>query len=797
MKHLFVIIFIFFVNSSGFAQSKNENNILSGTVLDSITNAPLESVNISLINISDTTFIKGTITDKNGEFKFENISNDNIAIRCNFIGYKQKIILPENSSLTIYMVQNIEELNEISVTAEKPLYKVEANKKIYLIENDPTVQTVTLLDAIQNAPSVNVNFDNSITIRNSGNIGYYINDKPLSFMTKQEIETYLQSIPANSIQSIEVMTNPSAKYKSEYVINIVLKENKKDKTLYNIGLTYSTKPSFFVWNSLTYKKDKIDFYLQGFTSKRVDESNLIMQNVLYDNTDILKTTNFKNFQKTKQFDWNLNTSLKYSINDKNEISLKLGSLSNNYENTNNLITQIIDLNTNKLITDLFSDELYFNYYGYLDFIHKFNDKGQDLKLRLESGNYFADIDQTYKITNTISELISQKKSKQEWNGNSLSFSCDYYNPISDYFEISTGFSVSPYDFYYDKKLTDTLFSLSNSWENVSFLGHEYTQNYNTYDAYADFSGFAGSFDYSFGVYYGVEINEFDIKSIDNSISKKFENFMPSASISYYLNDNHAFSLSYSHDISNPFEELMPVRDYTYDYEITEGNPFLKSENSDNFELNYSYTINTTGNFFIALYDKNSKNSIASVYNPIFDSNLNQLIYIKTYDNADKSQFSGVELSLMLSLFKKLKINIYSNSDYETVSGNFNNSDYEESAFTSNEKLTVSYCFSDYLNIQLQSIYKTASLDFLTITEPVFYTNLSFTGSLWEQRLRYSVKIQDVFNQNHNIYTFTSDDMIVNYNEKRKSRYLSFGIMYAIGNKKIEKTSETESLMNYK
>jgi len=792
MKKITILLFILFTINYSYSQ----NYKITGKVIDSLSLEPLAYVNISLINSLDTTLIKGTVSKEDGSFSFENIENENITIRFSFVGYNQKTIYFENnkSDLTfnLNLTQNAEMLNEVNITAEKPLYKVEANKKIYIVENDPIVQGLMLNDALQNAPSVNVSFDNLITIRGSQNIGFYIDDKPIN-MPNQDISIYIQQIPASSIKSIEVMTNPPAKYKSEYVINIVTKNPTEDKILYNIGLTYTTRTSYHGWNTFTYKKDKINFYIQGYSGLFAEISEQKTQNIVLSQNDTVRNFETENNFDVNRFDWNLNTYLTYTHNDNNSFSLSLGGLSNNYKSDNSLILNSIFPISEYEDTKLNSNKLNQNFYGSLSYKHSFKKEGHQIRISLRPGYYITDANENYLKQNIDSLVISEKRAKQNWNGKFVSFAVDYSNPINDYFQISTGFSVKPYDLYYDNKLTDTCQIITTEWKTVDFMSPQYSQENSSSDCYIDLSGFIGKFNYGCGLSYGIESTKYDFISQNYVLTKPYKNLMPTANISYSIKDKHNFSLSYSHDILNPTQEIIPIRDYSYDYEISEGNIDLKPENSDKIELDYSYIINSGGMLNISFYQKNSKNSVADVLYNSFDNNLNKFVNLKTYDNAD-IQLSGLEINYGLSLNKKIKLKFYSNSNYSTISGNYNNLDYEKSKFYSYNQFVISYYMNDYFNISIFNIYKSSSYSFLTETEPGYFTNISISGNFPKISLRYTLKFLDVFNSNSTISTFKTNEIINITNTKQKSRYIAFGIMYSIGNKKFD-NSQAKSLMN--
>ncbi|MBO4599403.1 MAG: TonB-dependent receptor, partial [Bacteroidales bacterium] len=212
-----------------------------GTLQDSTNKEPIPYVNVAILDATDSTMVKGGITDLNGYFEIQNVPQGDMLLRVSAIGYAN-IYLPftvsNNTALgTIKLVPGATTLKEVKVTASRPLYAMDGEKMIYNVADDPTIQTGTTSDALQNAPGVEVDIEGNITLRGVSSVEIWVNDKP-SKLTEENLKTYLETLPANALDRIETITNPSAKYatSAEAVINIITSAYIKSNHFISFGV---------------------------------------------------------------------------------------------------------------------------------------------------------------------------------------------------------------------------------------------------------------------------------------------------------------------------------------------------------------------------------------------------------------------------------------------------------------------------------------------------------------------------------------------------------------------------------
>ena len=198
---------------------------ITGTLRDAKSGEPMAFTNCVLLRTSDSTFVAGSTTNDRGAMRFGGVEQGEYLLRISAVGYDtywQRLNVPPDTALgVIEIFQSSTTLQAVSVTALRPLYSADGEKVFYHVEDDPSVQTGTMADALQNAPGVEVDAEGNITFRGKSAVEVWINDRP-SNMDGEALRQYIKALPASSIKRIEVLSNPSARYgTSGSIINIV------------------------------------------------------------------------------------------------------------------------------------------------------------------------------------------------------------------------------------------------------------------------------------------------------------------------------------------------------------------------------------------------------------------------------------------------------------------------------------------------------------------------------------------------------------------------------------------------
>ena len=243
---------------------------LSGKIIDESTNQGVPFVNVGLFRVADSAFVSGAASDDKGAFMLQAVPKGEMLLKISAIGYELfelPVTVKGNQDLgTLKLTPGTTRLNEVVVVEKRPLFAVEGEKTMYNVAEDPSIQTGTLSDALQNAPGVSVDVEGNISLRGTSSVEVWINDKP-SHMSSENLKTYIQQLPANTIDRVEVITNPSARYgsKADGIINIVTNAKIQRNEFFSFGVNGTTRPSVTPWMSYVWSNGKltVNAYING------------------------------------------------------------------------------------------------------------------------------------------------------------------------------------------------------------------------------------------------------------------------------------------------------------------------------------------------------------------------------------------------------------------------------------------------------------------------------------------------------------------------------------------------------
>ncbi len=360
---------------------------ISGTVKDSNSNT-IVYANVVVLRKTDSTIVSGAISNETGNYKIENLLANDYIINASFLGFKTQshsISLQENKSLNFILNDENEVLGEVEIIVKKPTLKREVDRLVFNIENTSLTEG-NIWDVLRSTPGVLI-LNDEVLVRNSASLIYLINNKRI-YLSGVELQQLLSGSAASAVKSVEVITNPPAKYDAEgdAVINIIMSKNLI--TGYNGSLysnyTQGVYPRYSAGTSNFFKSKKINLFAgYNFSASKVnrmnkEEINFIENNVIIGNwdTEIDRNTKYKNH--------NLNWNFDYLINDNNTFSISgNGNITPYWKRTTNSITQAVDSTFNSL-NKTEDDKL--NLALNADYIYE-SDKGSKLSFNAHHTNY--------------------------------------------------------------------------------------------------------------------------------------------------------------------------------------------------------------------------------------------------------------------------------------------------------------------------------------------------------------------------------------------------------------------------
>ena len=685
MKLLLLIISVFSLQFTALSQpgKGTGDGIVSGKILDKSKDTPLEYVSFRLFSVKDSSIVAGIFTDVGGKFTLENLPLGNFYAKITFTGYAP-LIMNDIKISSVMKVVNLgtikmelgdsKMLQEIKIVGEIDLLKIGIDKKVYNVGEDLSVKGGTANDVLNNIPSVQVDQEGKISLRGDGGVTILIDGRPSS-LSGTSGKSLLDALPAGSIERIEIVTNPSAKYDPDGtsgIINIVLKKNKLkgfnglvNGTLGSGDLTGGN--SFEGGVSLSYRNSKFNTfgsyagrYTEGYRNNYSDltqtftdgSSFRILQERIGTDLNAGHTIRLGSdfYLKARHL---LGISSTASIGQRDRTGSQWNSsydgsgtqlaLWNRYSSDPSQ-QQNLDINVNYKY-DLKEDR------GTL--IMDFNQSlGKD-----DIQGYY---DQNYYTNDTIllgAQPIQQQLFNKERN-NVTTGQVDFtYTFPKIKARIETGTkailrhqSVDTYSESYD--------TLQNLYMQDTISDFQYQYDEKIFSLYGIFGQQLGKFKYQAGVRLEKAYQIPDLISDSIRIVNDYFNYFPSAHIRYSLTEKSEISLSYSKRITRAAAaDLNPFTSYADPYNLRRGNPYLQPEFIDSYDLGYANEIKKV-TFTVSLYYRHNTHIISRI-KEFYNDNTSAMTFI----NLDASHNFGSEAVVIVKPFKWWRNTLSANANY--------------------------------------------------------------------------------------------------------------------------------------
>ena len=794
-----------------------------GSLRDSVSGEFLAFVNVAVLDSADSTFVKGGATNFDGLFEINGIPQGPYLLRITAIGYQNRLIpfnVSNNTALgTIRLLPGATTLQEVQITAEKPLYAMDGEKMIYNVSEDPSIQTGTTEDALQNAPGVEVDVEGNVTLRGVSSVEIWINDKP-SKLTEENLKTYLQTLPANALARIETITNPSAKYATdaEAVINIVTSAHIKSNQFVSFGVNGSSQPFVSPWISYMWAKEKlsINLFASGRYSYRDNVSEGWSKSYPHSATtvyDSLYQTD-TSASGNRSYSGNIFMNVNYEIDSTSEISFDGGGFLNynrTYSSRNTMQTfymQPVDSVLAYNIGDTSTSPSGFGHVG-ADYTKKFDNEGHNLRIGINSQFSRNSGDEYYNRDYTLYTLTPVPANEDRYlmtrNYNyGVNLDARYNRPYSKDGELSYGLRADIQNTSNDyKRYNDHDGTLVDTLRTYHFDGSEWGLN-----ADVNWTHRWGGFTLSSGLGYELAHTYFhyisdkfysDGTPLADEDSYYTHSFRPSIHLSYRTESMHNLKLNYSMRMSHPSEKnLTRFRIYDENSYRT-GNPNgLNPSYTHSLEAGWQKFFETFGNVGIEGYGRLSTNEISSLTDYAeWDDLLERSVSYSMPYNLGTSWRYGTSLNMTYRPSGFFNVRLYANLyNYGYRLEDYSGKDFQNDKWSWSARINAWAKVFDRYQITMSLNYSSPTISLMSEQKARYWFNIGARSDFFNRKLSVFVNIQDLFNwgarygfgsENTNPYYLSSST-----NKMLNSRYISAGITLRFGKLELEKEAKDGS-----
>jgi ferric enterobactin receptor len=794
-----------------YAQSGN----ITGRILDSANHKPIEYATISLVDINSHQTLTGAVSNTKGFFSVEIPKNGLYNLIAEAIGFQTKNLSgrPFDKNKTqdlgiIFLNQKISGLQAVTITGGQKLIENKIDKMVFNAEKDLTSQGGVVTDILKKIPQISVDVDGNIELAGSSSIRFLIDGKP-STAFGSNIADVLQSIPASQIKSIEVITNPSAKYDAEGlggIINIILKHNVARGINGSVSLTAASRNEN---GSLNFNIRNSNFGVNVFVNgnARLPATTPLTSTRISQDTATNTQINLEQDGSSRFYRYGVESglSLDYSFRQKNNLTFSLsynlfGTTNNGSQNQNQTtfdshgqpVSQMLSSSITQSNTSIATIN------ASLDYKRTFSKEDRELDFGIHTStnqNNFNSVNTQFnQPANTAFYGTSNDNPGRETETEIV---LDYTEPITEKISLGLGGKMVFTDIHSVSNVLN-LQPASGLYVYDSTLSNFLRYQQQVYALYAELNfPVSGWFNAKLGLRYErTDLNPF-FSDVSNQVAEPgYNTFVPSIFLSRKLNDRQTLKLSYSKRIERPdYRELNPFINTTDPYNITTGNPYLQPEIGHRFELGWNYDMDAGGSFMVSAFYRLNQNDIQPyvVYYaslPVGDT-IYKNVAVSTRQNI------GTEKNLGMNLFADLhlssKFNLRTNLFLFFRQGiNALDSNLKVESFNYRINMNLSYNFSTTLAGEFFANFNSPRNEIQGKYPSFSSYTFAFRKQIWKKKGSIAITGTNIFSEYLNQPTVLyGPNFTLNSNRKIPFRSVGINFTWKFGKLDFKKT-QTEN-----
>ncbi|MCO5950954.1 TonB-dependent receptor domain-containing protein [Mucilaginibacter flavidus] len=797
MKSIFIkLLAIILLTTAGIATyaqpSKSSSAKITGTLLDD-KNKPMDFATVSLLKATDSSVVKGTLSNDAGAYAFDRVANGTYIIKVTVVGYQkttsQPFTVADGATVTVpqlIMQQVSHALNAVTVTSTKPLIERKVDRTVMNVENSVLAAGNSALEILERAPGVSVDKDDNISLKGKQGVTVMINDK-LTYLTSAQLATLLRSTDGTTIQSIEIITNPSAKYDAagnSGIINIKLKKNKQSGT--NGSVTVGVgKGKYGRDNStiqLNHKVGEVNIFgsfshddnkrMQDIGLKRIVTDTAGHQTYFNQYTAMPQSRHNNSYRLGADFNTSSKNTLGFVVNG------YFNSENDSNDNRTNIGRNFTQVDSSlRTVTSI--KQTFHSFAANLNDTYKIDTAGQQIS---------ADLDYSKFTNNSTAQYVTNffladgnPQHPQAFLGNLTpstieikTAKVDYSKPLGKSLKMEAGAKFS--DVKTDNDLMEKL-AAGDSYQSTNHFMYDEKIDAGYLNFNKDFKG--TSVQLGLRGEYTRSNATGDSSNIVQHIARNYFNLFPSVFVNHTFNDKNELSFSYSRRIDRPqYDNLNPFVYRLDPYTYQKGNPYLKPQYTNNFELNYTYNKNTT----LTL----GYNRTTDVMTEVPGTDPATKVAFVTQQNLQVQNGYNANLYSSYTITKWWTGDVNLTAFYLGFkSKGLEGGNLDKGQFAYQFRATETFTPIKGYRFELTPNYQSALTYGLFSVHPQYSVDAGVSHSFADKKANIKFSVSDIFNTRRNDVTSKYQSIDLDIRQKRDSQVARLTFTYNFGNSKIK------------
>jgi len=720
---------------------------IGGRIIDEESGHSIEYASVVLHRSSDSSMVQGTISRADGRFTIEDIDDGNYYLEISFMGYERRVVdgvrVRDGKDVNLGDIEMEVipiKLEEVEVAADRAPVSYEIDKKVINVERQLTATSGSAVDVLQNVPSVTVDLDGSVQLRGSGSFTVLIDGRPSTLDASEALE----QIPASAIESIEIITNPSAKYDPEGVsgiINVIMKKGRRAGTTGVFNLNGGFEDRYGADFLLTQRTEDFSIYFGADYSKRTREATEREESRFFNpDGNIFIDADGRSRRWREGYDVRGGIELPFSSRDNLNLGLRYGYREYSGNSTMDYLERFPEEDiTNTYISRNQRGRGGNFFSGDLDYVHRFNGEEHELRGQISYRNREGEEETTDELLSSNDIITSGRRSTEVGPGERLESRLDYMRPLGSGYRLESG-----YQSRISSSEDNTTLSDYDPAQGRYILQPEFTRSTvydrNIHALYSLIRGEEGNFGFQAGLR-----GEYTGRSVDvTDTAATFEidrwDYFPTLHTSYSFSGTQQVMASYTRRIDRPRGwYLEPFLTWMDAYNVRRGNPDLQPEYIDAWELGYQTHL---GDNLISVegYHRVTRNKVEYVRS-VFREN----VTLREVQNVGEERASGVELMFNVDAFDAWDIYLLGNLYDYRIEGELRGQSFAEQRFTWNVRFNNTFKITPTLLFQMNLRYNSPSVSAQGSRSGYFVTNLALRKDFFDRRFSATLEVDDLLN----------------------------------------------------